>query len=77
MLLTRLSSPSCLQNASMMQLLPYGWNLTKSGGKHKVIRGGLYNQMGRIQGVQNHYWINSNPKHAFFQKWVTSLLCQS
>lgn len=56
------------ENASMMQLLPYGWNLTKSGGKHKVIRGGLYNQMGRIQGVRNHYWINSNPKHAFFQK---------
>lgn len=57
-----------MQNASMIQLLPYGWNLTQPGGEHRVIRGGLYRQMGNIQGVRNHYWINPTPQHAFFQK---------
>jgi hypothetical protein len=52
----------------MVQMLPYGWNLTQPGGEEWVIRGGLYRQMGAIQSVRNSYWINRNPKHAFFQK---------
>ena len=59
---------ACLQNASMVQMLPFGWNLTQPGGEEWVIRGGLYRQMGAIQSVRNSYWVNSNPKHAFFQK---------
>lgn len=58
----------------MVQMLPYGWNLTHLNGEHRVIRGGLYRQMGAIQGVRNHYWINDNPQHAFFQKRVLAPL---
>jgi hypothetical protein len=52
----------------MVQLLPYGWNLTQPGSEEWVIRGGLYRQMGAIQAVRNSYWINTNPQHACFQQ---------
>lgn len=63
--------------ASMLQMLPYGWNLTANnihdGRKtsqfksQQVIRGHLYARMAEMANCSHHYWINEEPKHAFFQ----------
>lgn len=65
------------EGTPMLQLLPYGWNLTANrihDGREpspyksqQVIRGHLYDRMAETANCSYHYWINDNARHAFFQ----------
>lgn len=34
----------------------------------QVVRGHLYKRMADVNNCTNHYWINTNPAHAFLQR---------
>ena len=65
------------EGTPMLQLLPFGWNLTANrihDGREpslyksqQVIRGHLYERMAETANCSHHYWINDNASHAFFQ----------
>lgn len=65
------------EGTPMLQLLPFGWNLTANrihDGREpspyksqQVIRGHLYDRMAETANCSYHYWINDNARHAFFQ----------
>lgn len=67
----------CMQGSSMLQMMPYGWNLTANAihenlepskmAAGRVIRGQLYARMAEMNNCTHHYWINADPHHAFMQ----------